>query len=449
MTMRVLLVHENNPDEVQVGGTERYLVDIEAELTRAGHDIHVFVLSRHNRQRSKQSRSNLSKYKSKMPKPKQQDHKKRVIFRVAASNNLLYYFRTVIFYLAMYNKLRMTINRLKPDIIHLQNNYEYPITILMALRGQKVIQTIHDYTIIYPTAMCTHKHSCAGQSVIMSLQHGCMSWKRLIATGWFRYNRRFIDKCFVSQFVAPSKDLSLRLRKHGFGNVIHLPNFTSLTSVAPTDTPPTYPPSPLLRPCPVCGSLPPASFTATQKKRRIALYVGQLVAHKGVDILLHAYVLVESQIEDVALWIVGNGPAENDLKRLCEELGLHKVAFLGRLNHSDLSAIYDQVHVVVIPSLWFENAPLVAYEAMAHGRPILATRIGGLPELVTDSKNGFLFERGNSTELAQYIRKILTDDALAQSLGDGSRDKLAKMDTLADHVKRLVQIYDSQIMPKH
>lgn len=444
MTMKVLLVHENNPDEVQVGGTERYLVDISAELTKAGHNVHVFVLSGHKHQRTKKSQFNISKDRLRMSKLEQKDYKKMSIFYISSSNNLLYYFRKIIFYLAMHNKLRMTINRFKPDIIHLQNNYEYPITILTALRGQKVVQTIHDYTIIYPTAMCTWKHSCAGQSVIMSLQHGCISWKRLVATGWFRYNRRFIDKHFVSQFIAPSKDLTLRLRKNGFGNVIHLPNFTSLTPAEPADTSPTHFPSPPpQKPCPVCGSLPPASSALAQKKRRIALYVGQLVAHKGVDILLQAYALVESQIEDIALWIVGNGPAENDLKQLSEELGLHKIAFLGQLSHNDLSAIYDQVHVVVIPSMWFENAPLVAYEAMAHGRPILATRIGGLPELVADGKNGFLFERGNSTELAQHIRKILTDDALAQSLGDGSRDKLAKMDTLADHVKRLVQIYDS------
>ena len=434
--MKVLLVHENNPDEVQVGGAERYLVDIAAELTKIGHDVHLFALSGH-RHHHKHIQVNRAIDGPAIPKAEKYISKNRFIFHISNTNRLIYHFRRIIFYFDMHNELRRLIKRIKPDVIHLHNNYEYLITILIALRGQKVIQTVHDYVIIYPTAMCIRKNSCAGQSVIKALHHGCVSYKKLAATGWLRYNRRFIDRCFVSQFIAPSKDLALRLAKRGYGNVIYLPNFSSLTSIKKTDEIST---SSIIK-------SRSKFLTPTLKKLRVVLYVGQLVTHKGVDILLRAYALIESQVKDIALWIVGDGPAENDLKVLSEELGLYKIVFFGRLNHSDLSTIYNQVHVVVIPSLWFENAPLVAYEAMAHSRAILATRIGGLPELVTDAKNGYLFERGNSTELAQHMRKILTDDALAQSLGKGSREKLAAMDTLSDHVQRLVQIYAGKPFP--
>lgn len=410
--MKILLIHENHPDEVRLGGTERYMIDIAEELTKVGHDVYIFTLSGHLHHRRKNTYIDYSKHETSHRGDKK--YPDLYTFHIASANHLAYHLCRILFYNDMYRSLRDLIRHIKPDVIHLQNNYEYSITILASLWNQKVVQTIHDYTIIYPTAMCTHKQSCAGQSIILALKHGCTSWKRLIATGWFRYNRRFIDRHFVNQFIAPSRDLALRLRKCGYGSVIHLPNFTSLKPIVST----------------------------TPKRRRVVLYVGSLVAHKGIDILLRAYALIQSEVEDIALWIVGEGPAENDLKYLAEELKLHNVTFLGLPNHNDLSVIYNQSSVVVIPSLWFENSPLVAYEAMAHARPILATRIGGLPELVIDGKNGYLFRRGNAAELAHKMHSILTDDTLAQSLSNGSRYQLAMMDTVEDHVQHLVKIYE-------
>lgn len=447
-SMKILLINDLSPDADCVGGTERYMVDIALELAKIGCNVHTFTLSADYKEASI---NNSKLFHARPPllshTIEQQTSVKNYVFHEVNT-----YFRKIFFYKDLYQQLRNLIKNIRPDIIHLQNNYKYPITILLALWGQKVVQTIHDYTVIYPTTMCTHRISCADKSVTMALQHGCITWQKLIATGWFRYNRRFVDRLVVSQFIAPSKDLTLSLKKRGYGNVIHLKNFTRLTAVTSADTMPiTSTPalscSNSLAAYSTCGqSLSQfSSGTISKNKHRIILYVGQLVNHKGVNILLHAYAMIQLKLKDISLWIVGDGPAKNHLGKLAKQLDLCNVVFLGKLNHSDLSPVYHQARVVVIPSLWFENAPLVAYEAMAHGCPILATRIGGLPELVTDGKNGYLFERGNAAELAQKMSMILMDDDLAQSLGNGSQDKLSTMDTAAVHAQSLVRIYASKL----
>ncbi|MDE0178376.1 MAG: glycosyltransferase family 4 protein, partial [Gammaproteobacteria bacterium] len=124
------------------------------------------------------------------------------------------------------------------------------------------------------------------------------------------------------------------------------------------------------------------------------------------------------------------------------EYGLCQVRFLGQRSPDELAGIYRQARAVVLPSLWLENAPLVAIEASAYGRAVVASRVGGLPELVEDGRTGFLFDRGDIAGLAERLRLLLTDQGLAAKLGAAGYELLAGHRSPARHLERLLAVYD-------
>ena len=388
--MKILMVNDHRPEEV-LGGTERYILDVSAALEERGHEVHLFAMS--------DTRAETTPV--------------RRIFHVRAPNLLALYLKRTFFYPALYRALRAYVQALRPEVVHLHNNYRHAITVNLALRGHRVVQTVHDYTALYPTAFCAKERSCAGRSPLVAVRHGCLNWKVFLAAGWLLYNRRFLDRRIVQRFIAPSRDLAGHLERRGYRDVHHLPNFTS-TPVSPDEPLPDKP---------------------------VVLYVGSLIEHKGVDVLLRAFARVVGEVQDAALWLVGSGPDENRLREMVAELGLSGVRFLGHQDHATLGRFYKAARVVVIPSLWLENAPLVAYEAMAHGRPVVASAVGGLPELIEDGQTGRLCTRKDANDLAQKLPDLLLDPELAHAMGTRGVRRLRDLGNLDSHVHQLCRAY--------
>ena len=389
--MKILMVNDHRPEEV-LGGTERYILDVSAALEERGHEVHLFAMSDTGAETTPARR----------------------IFHARAPNLLALYLKRTFFYPALYRALRAYVQALRPDVVHLHNNYRHAITVNLALRGHRVVQTVHDYTALYPTAFCAQERSCAGRSPLVAIRHGCLNWKVFLAAGWLLYNRRFLDRRIVQRFIAPSRDLAGHLERRGYRDVHHLPNFTS-TPVSPDEPLPDKP---------------------------VVLYVGSLIAHKGVDVLLRAFARVVGEVEDAALWLIGAGPEEDRLREMVAELGLSGVRFLGHQDHATLGRFYKAARVVVIPSLWLENAPLVAYEAMAHRRAIVASAVGGLAELVVEGDNGYLCSRGDAIELGQRLCRLLHDPVLAREMGSNGTRPLVELGGRDDHRDRLLAMYD-------
>ena len=171
------------------------------------------------------------------------------------------------------------------------------------------------------------------------------------------------------------------------------------------------------------------------------LYVGALIAHKGAAVLLDAFSELVGDLPKAELWFVGDGPDAADLKSSARARGLYGVRFLGQRSPDELTGFYRHARVVVIPSLWLENAPLVAIEAAAYGRAVIASRVGGLPELVKDGQTGLLFDRGDHGELAVRLRLLLTDRSLAETLGAAAREQFAQRRSPAAHLKQILAVY--------
>ena len=166
------------------------------------------------------------------------------------------------------------------------------------------------------------------------------------------------------------------------------------------------------------------------------VYVGRLARAKGVDVLLEA--LAAMPRRDVILRLIGDGPERAALERQARHLGIApRVRFVGALPAADVPCVAAPSHVLVLPSR-YEELGRVNVEGMAMGLPVVATRIGGIPELVRDQVNGLLVQPEDPRELSIAIDRVLTDRVLAARLAAAGM-RLARsqgIERLTDHVER-------------
>ena len=162
-----------------------------------------------------------------------------------------------------------------------------------------------------------------------------------------------------------------------------------------------------------------------------ALFFGRLSAEKGVRTVLEAARLAP----DIPVVIAGGGPLEPEVRAA-------PVTYLGRLDQDGLSGALDDAAFSLAPSEWYENQPFAVLEAFAAGRPVVATRIGGLPEIVRDEVTGLLVSPHSPVELAAAMRRLLLDPNLAMKLGSNAfRDAREKF-SLASQVSKIIALYE-------
>lgn len=153
------------------------------------------------------------------------------------------------------------------------------------------------------------------------------------------------------------------------------------------------------------------------------LFVGRLVPQKGVDVLLRAFRVILQKSPDVNLIIVGDGELELALKRLARFLGVsHRVSFVKWQTGEALVRLYQRARVVVIPSI-YEPFGIVALEAMACERPVIASRLGGLREILEDGIQGYMVAPEDHLELARRINLFICNPASSYRMGKEARTR--------------------------
>ncbi len=145
----------------------------------------------------------------------------------------------------------------------------------------------------------------------------------------------------------------------------------------------------------------------SQSDRAYILYMGGLRTIKGVDVLIRAFAQIQQRFTDVDLLIAGSGPEEKTLKRLANELSPgSRVRFLGFVSGKSKLSLLQQARLIVVPSR-HESFPIGLLEALACGTPLVAARVGGIPEIIRHDENGWLFEPENVGDLAEQISAAL------------------------------------------
>jgi phosphatidylinositol alpha-mannosyltransferase len=174
--------------------------------------------------------------------------------------------------------------------------------------------------------------------------------------------------------------------------------------------------------------------------RRHVLYVGRLEPRKGVDRLIHAMSAVQERVPRVRLAIVGDGPDREAVDALARSLSVD-VLFAGSVADDDLAGYYQSADVVCSPALADESFGLTMLEAMAAGRPIVASNVAGYAELLAPAGAARLTPAGDADALAAELFHVLTDAMLARTLGERGAAASKKYDWTAI-AKRLEGIYE-------
>jgi glycosyltransferase involved in cell wall biosynthesis len=206
----------------------------------------------------------------------------------------------------------------------------------------------------------------------------------------------------------------------------------------------------------VYGGADPVRFSPDPDAlRRGVLFVGRLTPHKGVDRL------IEALPENSELRVVGSGghdpnPPEREYPNLLRRLAAQRrVEFLGVVDDADLPALYRAAQVLALPSVELtcygrkiavaELLGLAGIEAMASGTPVVASRLGGLPEVVEHGVTGFLVEPGNTAELRWRLAQVLRDRRLAKRLGRNARERFLETFTWQACADRCLVAYSELV----
>jgi glycosyltransferase involved in cell wall biosynthesis len=187
-----------------------------------------------------------------------------------------------------------------------------------------------------------------------------------------------------------------------------------------------------------------ARINRTESARVRFSFLGYLGRHKGIHTLLDALPLLGVDKERVTINLVGEGEKRADYEEQVRALGWEdSVRFWGKVDNLHIDEVYQETDVLILPSIWPENQPVSITEAMAARLPVIATRMGGIPDLVEDGRNGYLFPAGNARELARAMAQFLQDRSKIAEFGANSFRKIADNDF--DHqVEKIIEVYQEE-----
>jgi len=215
----------------------------------------------------------------------------------------------------------------------------------------------------------------------------------------------------VDIFIAPSRFLKAKLEEMGFsGQIEYIPNFLDQNAFRPE----------------------------YKWEKRTIVYFGRLSHEKGLFTLIEAMVA----ISDVTLEIIGDGPIKADLEVFVAGKSVKNVVFTGFVAGEELKDRIRKSMFVVIASEWDENNPLSVLEAFALGKPVIGSRIGGIPEMIKDGWTGLTFEPGNVQDLREKVRYMLEHTGEIEKMGRNARLFVAKERNSGDYYKKLMAVYE-------
>jgi glycosyltransferase involved in cell wall biosynthesis len=182
------------------------------------------------------------------------------------------------------------------------------------------------------------------------------------------------------------------------------------------------------------------SMTRTPSPDVRFTFVGYFGRHKGLQTLLDAAELIEEG--GFRIHLIGDGEEAPALRAAIQcHRWRDRIRMWGRVDNSRLEEVFAETDVVVLPSIWPENRPVSITDAMAAGRPVIASNIGGIPELVEDGVTGRLFEPGRADQLAERMRELITNRDRIDTFGARAR-KASRATALSSSIEALAAIYE-------
>ena len=174
-------------------------------------------------------------------------------------------------------------------------------------------------------------------------------------------------------------------------------------------------------------------------------FIGYFGQHKGIHTLLSALPFLDDK-DHFRINLVGDGELMDSCTQQVKVMGLKGlVKFWGKIDNSRIEKVHRETDVLILPSVWPENQPVSITEAMATRTPVIASRMGGIPELIEDGKTGYLFEAGNAKQLAQKMSEFILHPDRLQTFGENAYNKIVNY-TFENQVDKILQVYDEEML---
>lgn len=396
------------------GGPEKYMFNIKEILEENGHEVIPFSIKSNKNVESEYEKYFVEPIGSK-DATYYEEYKKtpKVIWQMISRS---------VYSLKVKKALQKEIKEVKPDlvyIIHFVNKLSPSVIRGAKKMGLPVILRLSDYFLLCPRfdflsngKVC---EDCLKKGYKSCVRKKCVKGSlmasiiRVISMKIHKVMKVYDD---VDAFITPSEFLKNKLIKNGFEKEkIHcIPTFTN-------------------------------NEDANKKSENIVgdygLYFGRIAEEKGVETLVYAY----EKLPEHKLKIMGDDTTQEaiKLKEYVRSNNLSNIEFVGFKSGKDLEDIIKKARFTLIPSIWYDNLPNTALESFKHSKPVIASNIGSLPELVQDGINGYLFKVGDVEELSKKI-KMLDDESIVIKMGSNSAKILKDKFSSDKHYKALLKL---------
>ncbi len=397
--MRILLV---NKFLYPKGGDCIHAFGLEKLLKSYGHEVGFFAM-----QHPLNQFSDHSKYF-----PSEVDYSKK------SFKNIVEQFLRPLHSPEVRKKFLALLDDFKPDIVHVHNIHSQlsPIVVQQAFnKGIPVVWSIHDYKLLCPRYDCRRDDKpcelCFTDKANV-IRYRCM--KNSLSASILAYleaiiwNRKKLST-FTYQFICPSEFINQKMISGGFETT----KLTTINNFFNTD-----------------------NFLKDQpEKESYYCYIGRLSKEKGVETLLKS----AKELPQYNLKIVGTGPL---FQYFIKEYNYPNIEYCGFKTAAEVQELLSKAMFSVMPSECYENNPLAVIESLCKGTPVLGARTGGIPELITENVNGFLFESGNKIDLVDKI-KFFWENGIHNI--NSNEISLAALTRFAEdaYYKKLMNIYIS------
>jgi len=314
-------------------------------------------------------------------------------------------FFRVLFSFEAKKKIEVLIKEFKPEILQV-HNIEHQITpsifFVAKKYNVKIIKFLHDFKVVCPAynMLWGDGTICPGLCrnnkffwcTIKRCSHNNFFWSLTNTLEMYFHHSILHSYDLVDVFISPSRFLKDKVEEMGFKKkIVVLPNFVWLDEFEPS----------------------------YEFEENTICYFGRLSKEKGLFTLLNAIKGL-----DVKLKIIGEGPLKENLQKITAGFSLRdkeNIQFLGYKTGEELKNEIRKSMFVVLPSEWYENNPKTVLESFALGKPVIGSRIGGIPELVIDEITGYTFEVGNVEDLKEKIVYLVKNPQKIVKLGRNAR----------------------------
>lgn len=326
----------------------------------------------------------------------------------------------VIYSFEAQRELERLIDKARPSIAHAHNIYHHlSPAIFQTLKkaGVPAVMTAHDLKLACPAYKMLRDgkvcEECKGGRIHNVMVHRCI--KGSLPLSGVVFAETLLHKTLgtyrnkVDRIVVPSRFYREKLVEWGWPRekLVHIPNFVDVDG-----------------------------FSTDWEEGDYFVFAGRLAPEKGVDTLLHAAAASRQK-----LIIAGTGPEEARLKKLAVDLGA-AATFTGHLSGSDLFRLIGQSLALVLPSEWYENAPISVLEAYALGRPVIGSEIGGIPELIRPGETGDSAAPASAESLAAALARMAgRSPAERSAMGKAGRQWVAENFSRTLYRDRMMALY--------